>query len=74
MNEDTRHKLVWGWLRLFLGWVQMSLAVAGFGALLVVGNHPITWAFAIAALLGVIVSRMLYQGKSDPTLKGKKER
>jgi hypothetical protein len=29
MNHDMRHKLVWGWLRLFLGWLEMSLAAAG---------------------------------------------
>lgn len=72
MNQDTRHKLVWGWLRLLLGWLQMSLAAAGFGALLVLGHHPLTWALAIAALVAVVISRLLYHGKPDPKLKWKK--
>jgi hypothetical protein len=70
MNEVTSHKLIWGYLRLFLGWLQMSLAAAGFGALLIVGNHPVTWAFVIGAVIATIVSRLAYHGKADPKLKG----
>ena len=73
MNKGTRHKFIWGWLRLILGWAQMSLAAAGFGALLVVGNHPVTWAFGIGAMVATVVSRLLYHGKPDPELKGNKE-
>ena len=71
MKEGTRHKLIWGWLRLILGWAQMSLAAAGFGALLVVGNHPVTWGFVIGAMLATIISRLLYHGKPDPKLRGR---
>ena len=73
MKEGARHKLIWGWLRLILGWAQMSLAAAAFGALLIVGNHPVTWAFGIGAMLATITSRMLYHGKPDPKLKGRDE-
>ena len=74
MNDEAHHKLIWGWLRLFLGWTQMSLAAVGLGALLVLGNHPVTWAFGIGATLATIVSRMLYHGKPDPKIERKKGR
>jgi hypothetical protein len=66
MNEATRHKFVWGWLRLFLGWAQMSLAILGGAFLLVVGIRPITWAFVIAAATATIASRLMYRGRKDP--------
>jgi hypothetical protein len=51
----------------------MSPAAAGFGALVVIGHHPLTWALAIAALVAVVISRLLYHGKFDPKLKWKKD-
>ena len=68
MNNATRHKLVWGWLRLLLGWMQMSLAAAGLVALLTVGFHPVTWAFVVGATVATIVSRLLYHGRPAPKL------
>jgi len=39
----TRHTIVGGWLRLFLGWLQMSLVAMSVGSLAVVGLHSVTW-------------------------------
>jgi hypothetical protein len=72
MDEATRHKLIWGWLRLFLGFAQMSLVAAGVGALLTVGLHWITFVFVIAATAATLSSRLLYRGKADPKLESQK--
>ena len=40
-----------------------KLLAEGFGALLVLGNHPVTWAFGIGATFATIMSRMFYHGK-----------
>jgi hypothetical protein len=68
VDETTQHKLIWGWLRFFLGYTQMSLAVVALGALVTVGVRPITWAFAIGATAATIVSRLIYHGRQDPNL------
>ena len=73
-EPTTRHRFVWGWLRLFLGWAQMSLAAAGLGALLTAGNHPVTWAFVIGATVATVISRLLYHGRPDPQLPKEKIR
>jgi nucleotide-binding universal stress UspA family protein len=44
----------------------------GHVTLKVLGHHPLTWALAIAALVAVVISRLLYHGKPDPKLKWKK--
>jgi hypothetical protein len=72
MDDETRHKIVWGWLRLFLGWLQMSLAAAGLGALITVGIHPVTWFFVIGATAATVVSRLLYR-RSDSVLREKRD-
>lgn len=71
VDDITRYKLIWGWLRLFLGWLQMSLAAASVGALLTVGLHPITYVFVAIATAAALASRFLYHGRSDPALKGR---
>jgi hypothetical protein len=63
VDTATRHKLIWDWLRLFLGLAQMFLAVAAAGSLLVAGLHPITWALVIGAPAATLVSRLLYRGR-----------
>lgn len=72
MNETTRHKLIWGWLRLFLGDAQVSLAATGVVTLLTIGLHPVTWAFAMAATTATLISRLLYHGRPDPNLERQK--
>lgn len=63
MKEGTRHKFTEGWLRIFLGTLQIILA--GATALLWVSgaSERLVWILAGAALLAVIVSRMLYRSK-----------
>jgi hypothetical protein len=73
MNEATPHKFVWGWLRLFLGWAQMSFAILGGVFLLVVGVRPITWVFVIAAATSTVASRLIYRGRKDPEIVGRSE-
>lgn len=66
VNAATRHKFIWGWLRLFLGFVQMSLAAASVGALFAVGVRPVTLVFVICATATALNSRLLYHGRRDP--------
>ncbi len=68
MSDEWRHRLVWGWLRLLLGWSQMALAAAAAVALLAVGFHVVTWALVIGATTATAVSRLLYHGRPDPEL------
>jgi hypothetical protein len=64
MNEQTWHIFVWGWLRLFLGFVQVSLSAASFALLLTIGLHPLTWVFFAVATGATITSRLLYHGRT----------
>lgn len=61
MKEETRHKLTEGWLRIFLGSLQIILA--GAAALLWASgaNERIVWILAGATLIVVIISRALYR-------------
>ena len=68
MDDSTRHKIVWGWLRLFLGWLQMSSAVVGAVLLFTVGLHPLTWVCVLGATAATLTSRLLYHGRPDPRL------
>lgn len=63
MKDVTRQKIVWGWLRVFLGITQMSLAAATLGALLTVGTRPVTWALAGGTVTALVISRLLYRGR-----------
>ena len=66
MNQTTRQKLSWGWLRLFLGQVQMFFAAGGMLLLLTIGLHWITWVFVGVATAATITSRILYRGQASP--------
>jgi len=68
MEEPTRHKLIWGWLRALLGIAQMSLVVSSAILLFSVGLRPFTYACVIAATMLTVISRILYRGRSDPNL------
>lgn len=68
MNDELRRKLVWGWLRLFLGFAQMSLAAAALGALIAVGLRAVTLWFAIGATAATLLSRLLYHDRKNSRL------
>ncbi len=69
INEETRHKPVWGWLRLFLALAQMGMVAAAFGALITVGVQRITVVFVIMATTFTIMSRIIDRGRrTDPWL------
>ena len=70
MNSQTKHKLVWGWLRLFLGFLQMSLVGLSVGSLIAVGLHTVTYLFVGGATLAAITSLLLYRRRADPLIKG----
>jgi hypothetical protein len=70
MDDSSRQRFVWGWLRFFLGWLQMSLVAASIGALVTVGLRLITFALVGAATAVAITSRLLYSGRVGPELKG----
>lgn len=72
MDDDTRHKLIWGWLRFFLGMAQMFLTTAALIVLVFSGVHLVTWILVGAATTATIISRILYRGRPDPRLEGKK--
>ena len=69
LTEATRHRLVWEWLRLFLGWLQMSLVAVSLGSLLAFGLYPVAYLFVIAATTTTVASRLIYHGRSSPLLK-----
>ena len=73
VDITIKRKLVWGWLRLFLGLAQMLLASAGLGLLLTVGLHPITYLLVIAATAMALAGRLLYRGRPDSQIKGDKK-
>lgn len=68
-EEPARHKFLLGWLRLILGFAQMSLAAMSLGSLLIIGLHRLTLWLCIAATLLACVSRLLYRGNSGFSLK-----
>jgi hypothetical protein len=61
-----REKLVWGWLRLFLGITQMMLVALSLGLLLTTGLKPTTYAVIAGATLATVISRLLYRGRKRP--------
>lgn len=64
IEATARHKMIWGWLRLVLGFAQMSLVAASLRALLTVGLRPVTWIFFIGATAATLTSRLLYHGRT----------
>ena len=74
LSDETRHRLKWGWLRLFLAILQLSLAPMALGSLIMVGLRPVTWILIFGATMAMVVSRLLYRGRSDPHVEEKRRR
>lgn len=72
MKASTGHKLVWGALRFFLGLAQIWLALTALALLLIVGVKSGTIAFASAATVATLISRLVYRGRAAPKLQGDK--
>jgi hypothetical protein len=66
MTPLTKERILWGWLRLFLGFAQIALVGLSVGALFSVGVKPITWIFVIGATALTVVSRLIYKGRTGP--------
>lgn len=63
MDEETQRRFTGGWLRVFLGILQMFLAGAAAMTWLAGGSARLVWTLAGAALLAVIISRTLYRSQ-----------
>jgi hypothetical protein len=63
MKDEKPSKFIGGWFRVFLGILQMTLAGAAALTWLSGGSERVVWLLAIAALVAVIISRMLYRSK-----------
>ena len=72
-DSSERDRLVWGWLRLFLGICQTTLAPAALVLLLTLGPQPITFAVAIAGLAATATSIALFRLRSAPKSDDKSE-
>jgi hypothetical protein len=65
VTEDlhTRDRLVRDWLRLVLGFAQMSLVAMAFGVLITTGLTPLAVLLAVSATALTLTSRLLYPGR-----------
>jgi hypothetical protein len=52
---------VWGWMRLFIGLLQMGLSAGAFISLIVVGLAPISLWFLIGATAATGISLFIYR-------------
>ena len=69
MNEETRQNLVWGWLRMIIGAMQLTLAPISIIVLFTLGIYDErTWMLVILTTLITGISRLLYGGRSDPRI------
>ena len=69
MNSEIKHKLIWGWLRLLLAFLQISFVGASVGALLAVGLRPVTYVFLGLATTATGISLLIYRRRFDPKLR-----
>ena len=65
-SSSARKQFVWGWLRLFLGFCQTVLSLAGAVLLVTLGPSPVTWIVVTLALLALLASILLYGFRSKP--------
>jgi hypothetical protein len=66
MTPAAKEQIVWGWLRLVLGFGQIALVGLSIGSLITVGARPLTWAFAIAATTLTVISLLIYKRRPAP--------
>jgi hypothetical protein len=66
VNDEPRDKLVWGWLRVLLGWAQMLLAAAALSSLAVGGQWRLSLMLAGGALAATALSLLIYRGRRGP--------
>jgi hypothetical protein len=67
-KPDSREWLIWGWLRLLMGFAQISLAGLTFGVLITAGVTRTTIFLALAATAIAAVSRLTYRGRKRFTV------
>jgi len=65
-KSDRREQLIWGWMRLLIGFLQISLAGLTFGVLLTLGVTSLTVWLAVLATVIAVVSRLIYRGRKGP--------
>lgn len=64
MNRfDLPPKFVEGWLRVFLGTIQIVCATTTLILLFTVGITPMTWGVVLGAFTATVISRILYGGR-----------
>jgi hypothetical protein len=66
MTPTAKELIVWGWLRLALGFAQIALVGLSIGSLVTVGVRPLTWVFAITATALTAVSLLIYKRRPAP--------
>jgi hypothetical protein len=69
MNEVTRQNIIWGWLRMILGALQMTLAPLALFLVFSLGIYDErTWILIVLTTLVTGISRLLYRGRPDPRI------
>jgi hypothetical protein len=58
--------LIWGWLRLVLGFAQISLAGLTIGVLITAGITSLTVWLAISTSALTLASQLIYRGRKGP--------
>ena len=67
-RPDRRERLIWGWVRLLIGFAQISLAGLTFGVLITAGVTQTTLFLALTATAIAAVSRFIYRGRKRSTV------
>ena len=64
----AKQRILWGWLRLVLGFAQIALVGLSAGSLITVGLRPLTWGFVIAATALTLISLLIYKKRPGANL------
>jgi hypothetical protein len=67
-KPERREWLIWGWLRLLIGFAQISLSGLAFGVLITAGVTRLSILLAAAATAIAAISRVIYRGRKGPTV------